>query len=211
VSPSTPSSRISNQLRRLQRDCRACTRCVQDGTLPAANPTFEGGPEAIFFLVGQAPGPVEREVRRPFMGRAGKQLARWMEQAGFAGDAEFRRLTYIAALIRCFPGRNASGKGDRPPPPRAIANCSPWLEAELRLLRPRVVIPVGQLAIRRFLGPGDLDQRVGRAFGDDPVILPLPHPSGQSRWLNDPQNRERLAVALSLLSELRERCLTPSS
>ena len=178
--------------------------------LPEANPTFEGGAGALFFLVGQAPGPVEKELRRPFMGRAGKELARWMERAGFASDADFRRVTYIAALVRCFPGRNASDTGDRPPPRGAIENCAPWLEAELRLLKPRVLITVGQLASGRFLGPGPLQDRVGRAFGDDPVIVPLPHPSGQNRWLNDPANRERLARALALISDLRERCLTPN-
>jgi uracil-DNA glycosylase len=179
--------------------------------LPEANPTFEGGPDAVFFLVGQAPGPVEKESRRPFMGRAGRELARWMERAGFSSEEEFRRLTYIAALVRCFPGRNPSNTGDRPPPRRAIANCASWLDAELALLRPPVVIPVGQLAIARFLGPGPLEARVGRTFGSDPEILPLPHPSGQSRWLNDPANRARLASALSLLSDLRQRWATPSS
>ena len=183
---------------------------MDDGVLDEANPTFEGGPEAVFFLVGQAPGPVERELRRPFMGRAGRELARWMARAGFAGDEEFRRATYMAAMIRCFPGRNASNTGDRPPPRRAIANCAPWLESELRLLRPRVLITVGQLAATRFLGPGRLEERVGRSFGEAPVIVPLPHPSGQSRWLNDPANRARLERALSLISELREKCLTPS-
>ncbi len=179
--------------------------------LAEANPTFEGGPDAVFFLVGQAPGPVEKESRRPFMGRAGRELARWMERAGFSSEEEFRRMTYIAALVRCYPGRNPGNTGDRPPPRRAIANCASWLDAELALLRPPVVIPVGQLAIARFLGPGPLEARVGRTFGSDPEILPLPHPSGQSRWLNQGANRARLASALSLLSELRQRWATPSS
>jgi uracil-DNA glycosylase len=130
-----------------------------------------------------------------------------MVRAGFESEREFRRLTYIAALMRCFPGRTASGRGDRPPPARGIRNCAGWLEAELRLLRPRVVILVGQMAIRRFLGPGALEDRVGSTFGDDPVYVPLPHPSGQSRWLNDSANRARLEGALATLSVLRERCL----
>jgi len=128
-------------------------------------------------------------------------------RAGFESEGEFRRLSYIAALMRCFPGRNAAGNGDRPPPASGIRNCARWLEAELRLLRPRVVILVGQMAIRRFLGPGSLEERVGRTFGDDPVYVPLPHPSGQSRWLNEPANRARLERALTTLSELRQRCL----
>ena len=126
-----------------------------------------------------------------------------MLRAGFESAEEFRRLTYIAALMRCFPGRNRAGSGDLKPPPAAVANCAHWLDDELGLLKPKVLILVGQLAIARFLGRGRLEDRVGRRFGDRPVMVPLPHPSGQSRWLNDPANRERLASALAILSTLR--------
>jgi uracil-DNA glycosylase len=190
-----------------QRACRACTVCADQGIIPEANPTFSGEWGAKFMLVGQAPGPVERESRRPFSGRAGKELDRWMVRAGFESAEQFRRATYIAALMRCFPGRNPRGSGDLRPPPKGIANCAHWLEAELEMLRPRVLILVGQLAIARFLGPGSLEDRVGETFGTRPVMVPLPHPSGQSRWLNDLKNRERLARALALISELRGRHL----
>jgi len=205
-----PSGR--DELMALQAACRECHVCVDKGIIPESNPTFEGWWGAPFFLVGQAPGPVERESRRPFSGRAGKELDRWMVRAGFESSDEFRRLTYIAALMRCFPGRNAGGTGDLKPPPAAVANCSHWLDAELRILKPRVLILVGQLAIARFLGPGRLEDRVGQAFGERPVMVPLPHPSGQSRWLNDRANRERLAAALHLLGRLRLRLApTPRS
>lgn len=176
---------------------------MDEGIIPEASPTFSGAPDAPFFLVGQAPGPVEIREGRPFAGRSGGQLARWMARAGFTSEEEFRRLTYIAALMRCFPGRNAAGTGDRPPQTRAVENCASWLDAELALLRPRVLILLGQLAIRRFLGPGSLEERVGKTFGARPVMIPLPHPSGQSRWLNDPANRDRLAAALEALADLR--------
>jgi uracil-DNA glycosylase family 4 len=193
-----------------QGACRACHACVDDGIIPEANPTFEGGWRAPFMLVGQAPGPTERVSRRPFSGRAGKELDRWMLRAGFASADEFRRFTYIAALMRCFPGRNATGTGDLRPPPAAIANCAHWLDAELRILQPQVVIPVGQMAIGRFLGPGSLEDRVGKRFGERPVVVPLPHPSGTSRWLNDPANRDRLAAALALIAQLRVLHASPS-
>jgi uracil-DNA glycosylase len=183
--------------------CRACRACEDTGIIAQAHPTFSGRWGAPFMLVGQAPGLVERESRRPFSGRAGKELDRWMVRAGFADAEEFRRLTYIAALMRCFPGRNPKGSGDLRPPPRGIANCAHWLDAELEMLRPRMLIPVGQLAIVRFLGPGRLEDRVGSRFGERPVIVPLPHPSGQSRWLNDEANRQRLEQALLLIGQLR--------
>ena len=177
--------------------------CADQGIIAEANPTFQGEWGAPFFLVGQAPGPAERQTRRPFSGRAGKELDRWMLRAGFRDPEEFRRLTYIAALMRCFPGRNKRNTGDLRPPPAGIANCAHWLDDELRLLKPKVLIPVGQLAITRFLGPGSLEDRVGKSFGQHPVIVPLPHPSGQSRWLNSPANREQLNRALALISDLR--------
>ncbi|HEV8596286.1 MAG TPA: uracil-DNA glycosylase family protein [Candidatus Dormibacteraeota bacterium] len=177
--------------------------CEEQGIIAEANPTFEGRWGAPFLLVGQAPGPAELATRRPFSGRAGKELDRWMLRAGFADPEEFRRLTYIAALMRCFPGRNKQDTGDRPPPAAGIANCAHWLDAELRILKPKVLILVGQLAISRFLGPGPLEERVGNRFGNRPVMVPLPHPSGQSRWLNAPANRDRLSAALALISELR--------
>jgi uracil-DNA glycosylase len=128
-----------------------------------------------------------------------------MLRAGFTDPREFRRLTYIAALMRCFPGRNSSNTGDRPPPPAGIANCAHWLDAELDLLKPKVIMLVGQLAISRFLGPAPLEERVGKSFGTRPLMIPLPHPSGQSRWLNAPANRERLAQALALIAEQRAK------
>ncbi len=112
-------------------------------------------------------------------------------------------MTYIAALMRCFPGRNKTNTGDLRPPPAGVANCAHWLDSELRLLRPKVLILVGQLAIARFLGAGSLEDRVGERFGEKPVMIPLPHPSGQNRWLNAPANRDRLSHALALISELR--------
>jgi uracil-DNA glycosylase family 4 len=219
-------------LRRLQAACRDCRACVDAGIIPEANPTFSGEWGAPFFLVGQAPGPAERESRRPFSGRAGKELDRWMLRAGFTSAEEFRRLTYIAALMRCFPGRSRPGTGDLRPPPAAVANCAHWLEAELELLKPRVLILVGQMAIARFLGPGTLESRVGRIYlpttwgggprrrrgpegrpdyrstiSKHPVMVPLPHPSGQSRWLNDHANRARLEKALAELAKLRAKAV----
>src|SRR5260370_29777156 len=147
-------------LRKLQVACRGWRGCVDAGIIPEASPTFSGEWGAPFFWVGQAPGPAERESRRPFSGRAGKELDRWMVRAGFEGPDEFRRLTYIAALARCFPGRNRAGTGDLKPSPAAVANCAHWLDAELKLLEPKVLILVGQMAIARFLAPCRLDDRV---------------------------------------------------
>ncbi len=147
-------------------------------------------------IVGQAPGAVELTTGLPFSGRAGAELRRWLARAGIDED----HLPYRTAITKCFPGKAASGAGDRKPSPPEIANCAPWLEKEIALVRPRIVLLVGQLAIERFIGKRQLSEVVGTMRRDgDRVLIPLPHPSGASRWLNQPANRALLERALRIL------------
>jgi uracil-DNA glycosylase len=156
-------------------------------------------------LVGQAPGPTEATVRRTFQGRAGKTLFRWLAGAGL-GEADAREFFYIAAVTRCYPGPHAGGRGDRVPTPGERARCAPWLEAELALIRPPLVVTLGRLAVDRFLPPAPLADLVGlvhqATVGGRPTReLPLPHPSGASGWLNAPAHRALLAQALVRLAD----------
>lgn len=148
-------------------------------------------------IVGQAPGVVEGAERRPWRGRAGQALRRWLE----LGEEEFYATFYCVSATRCYPGRHPSGRGDRAPTPRERELCRFWLEWELRLLHPRLVVPVGGLGLRTVLGRTSLTECVGSRFElGAAAVVPLPHPSGASGWLNDPANRIRLAGALELLS-----------
>lgn len=150
------------------------------------------------YLYGQAPGVVEGEERRPWRGRAGKTLRRWLELE----EDEFYKTFYCASVTRCYPGRAPSGRGDRTPTPREQELCSFWRDRELELLRPSLIVTVGGLALRRLLGLPSLTQCVGERYErDGAVVVPLPHPSGASGWLNDPANRERLATATALVRE----------
>jgi uracil-DNA glycosylase len=156
-------------------------------------------------LIGQAPGRIEVDVRRGFAGRAGKTFFRWLAEIGIE-ESVFRRRVYIAAITRCYPGASPSGRGDRVPSGTEIAACSGWLEAELKLIAPPVIIPVGRLAIDRFLGTIPLDEAVGRAHrvtvaGIQTTAVPLPHPSGASSWIHQPGHRTLLTDALGLLRE----------
>jgi uracil-DNA glycosylase len=154
-------------------------------------------------LVGQAPGPKEVVAQRPFAYTAGSRLFSWFARFGVS-EEEFRRRVFMCAVIRCFPGRAPQG-GDRVPSPQEIADCAPYLEEELRLIRPATVLAVGQLAIKRLLPePMSLHERVGRSFpasrsGLTFEVIPLPHPSGRSTWLNVPENQARLERALELV------------
>ena len=149
-------------------------------------------------MYGQAPGLVEGDERRPWRGRAGQTLRRWL-----AMDEEaFYDAFYCASVTRCYPGRAPSGRGDRTPAPREQELCSFWKEWELRILRPRLIVPVGGLAIQRLLGIKGLAQCIGRRYELDGVaVVPLPHPSGASSWLNSPANRELTASAAKLVRE----------
>jgi uracil-DNA glycosylase len=148
-------------------------------------------------LIGQAPGITELEVRRPFQGRAGKELFRWMSLIGI-DETEFRSRVYMTAITKCFPGRTASATGDRRPSQTEIALCRPWLEAQLALVEPRAILLVGGLAIERYFPKMPLADVIGMKFEQDGVALvPLPHPSGASRWLNVPDHKLLLRSALA--------------
>jgi uracil-DNA glycosylase len=149
-------------------------------------------------MYGQAPGIVEGEERRPWRGRAGKTLRRWLELE----EDEFYATFYCASVTRCYPGRAASGRGDRTPTPREQELCSFWREWELKILRPALIVPVGGLAIKQLLGLTALASCIGRRYElDSATMIPLPHPSGASSWLNLPANRELTARAAALVRD----------
>jgi len=155
-------------------------------------------------LVGQAPGQTERGGGRPFAGRAGSTLFKWLAQAGLDQDSA-RRFFYISAITRCYPGPHPAGRGDRVPSPGERARCSDWLDGELRIIRPRLVVPVGKLAIERFLGIQSLSDVVGREHtvthdGGSSIVVPLPHPSGASSWIYQGDHMKLLTRSLRLIA-----------
>ena len=158
---------------------------------------FEGRSGQRAYLLGQAPGVVEGDERRPWRGRAGRTLRRWLALDEEAFYATF----YCASVTRCYPGKAASGRGDRTPTPRELALCAFWREWELRLLRPRLIVTVGGIAARLLLGEANL-ACVGARFAlGGSIVIPLPHPSGASSWLNDQANRVRTEHAAELVRE----------
>jgi uracil-DNA glycosylase len=153
-------------------------------------------------LVGQAPGDKEPVLGRPFAWTAGKNLFKWMLRCG-VDEETFRARVYMAAVCRCFPGKNPKG-GDRVPSEDEVAACAPWLDRELDLLRPELIVPVGRLAIERFLAPAPLVEQIGRVHtvrhqGRPIDVIPLPHPSGASTWYHKDPGKPLLDRALALL------------
>src|SRR5882724_2636176 len=174
----TRALRLIEEHQRALRECRRCGNVL--------GPPIVGSSIASkILLVGQAPGDKEPALGRPFAWTAGKQLFKWFLPLGLS-EAEFRARVYIAAVCRCFPGKNPKG-GDRVPKPEEIANCQPWLEREIALLRPALIIPVGRLAIEQFLSARPLVEQIGsqRSVQRGRLqidVIALPHPSGASTW-----------------------------
>jgi uracil-DNA glycosylase len=180
--------------------CRACGH-KDPGVVPILSPARS--PKVM--LVGQAPGQVETSPseRRAFAGRAGKTMFRWLDRIG-VDEATFRARVYIAAVTRCYPGPSPSGRGDRVPSRFEQEQCSRWLDAELQIIRPRLIIPVGKLAMEKFLPSSPLDRLIGKVHEADHAggrsrVIPLPHPSGASSWVNVPAHKLLLERALELI------------
>jgi uracil-DNA glycosylase len=204
-------------LARLHREILACTRCVEAGYLPHAAPVLSGYADNRIMLIGQAPGTVEAVRRLPFQGRSRKVLMGWLIRAGFSSETQVRRRVYMTSVTKCFPGKGTGG-GDRRPSRAEVDLCRSHLDRQLALIKPDLLILVGGLAHERFLPGRPLTELVGRVFAlsgreisnrgaIQPLLVPLPHPSGASRWLNAVENRELLDRALRRLRPIARTLL----
>ncbi len=183
-----------------QAQLAACTRCPQ-----MFKPVVMGQPvPSSVLMVGQAPGDKEPIAGKPFAWTAGRNLFKWFGTIGL-DEESFRERVYMAAVCRCFPGKNPKG-GDRVPSPEEIENCAPWLERELELCRPELVIPIGKLAIARFMADAPLVETIGRVHewkhGRRALdVIPLPHPSGASTWYHVEPGKTLTRQALAMIAK----------
>ena len=191
--------------RSLDLHCALLARCRRCEHAPGILPITSRARAPRAMLVGQAPGQTEIGGGPPFAGRAGRTLFSWLATAGI-DEPTAREWFYISAITRCYPGPHPGGRGDRVPSPHERERCGDWLSSELRMIRPAVLVPVGRLAIDRFLGARPLAELIGREHeivhdGGRSVAIPLPHPSGASSWIHVAGNRDLLVRALALLGE----------
>lgn len=212
------------------RACRLCLEAGYDITPPAV---VSGSGTAGVMIIGQAPGITEAETGRPMNAGSGRRLFTWLEEAGWMED-DFRARHYMTAVTRCYPGRHPSGHGDRVPTRAEQALCRPFLEAEISLVNPRLIIPVGGLAIKLFypsktrlkdvvgtvayFPPSALADQVNFNIGDafqlsafdaerdraGRWVVPMPHPSGASLWPNRPKNKVLIDRAIQILADIRQ-------
>jgi uracil-DNA glycosylase family 4 len=220
------------EMQQLHQQLKACRLCLEAGYSIEPGPVFRGRHDSRVLLIGQAPGVTEAEVKRPFNAGSGRRLFQWLAAAGWQ-ENDFRERHYMTAVTKCYPGKNGNGRGDRVPSKAEQELCRPFLEREIRLLAPRLIIPVGGLAIRLFYPPQlKLNEIIGTAAYFPPEALadplsydlaqaqtftafdagrptsgrwlvPLPHPSGASLWPNEPENKALIDSALQLLHAVR--------
>jgi len=188
--------RLKQHIKQLLK-CRRCPRMQ-------STPVSGGAVPSEVMFVGQAPGLREPILGRPFAHTAGQTLFRWFEQFCGMDEIAVRSTIYFAAVCRCFPGKSPSGT-DRVPAPDEIRNCASWMDHEIEILRPRLIIPVGRLAIAQFIESTKLDEVIGQKYRVRRAkrsfdLIPLPHPSGASPWHKIPPGKELLAKALRKIS-----------
>ena len=197
---------LPTRLDELQNRMKSCRLCLEEGFEIYPPAVFSGGSSARMMTIGQAPGITEQEAQRPFNAGSGTRLFGWLERAGIQEDW-FRSTQYMTSVTKCYPGRQTSGSGDRVPSRQEQGLCRPFLDREIELVDPQVIIPIGRLAINLYFPKTkNLNEIIGSQLQvDGRWIVPLPHSSGASRWHQIEENRLLIDRAISLIREHRER------
>jgi uracil-DNA glycosylase len=203
---SEQTKELPQSLTELHQTMKNCRLCVNEGYEIYPPAVFSGKESAKLMTIGQAPGITEQEAERPFNAGSGTRLFGWLEEAGIEEDW-FRNTQYMTSVTKCYPGRQTSGSGDRVPTRREQTLCRPYLDQEIKLVNPEVIIPIGRLAINLYYPRNKiLKQIIGTQLKvGGQWIVPLPHSSGASRWHQSEENRKLIDQAIGLIREHRKR------
>ncbi len=146
----------------------ACRLCAI-GSLRRNNVYGEGDPCARLMLVGEGPGETEDRLGRPFVGRAGELLDKMIAAIGLA-----REDVYICNTVKCRPTLDDGGRlRNRPPTPQEMANCRPFLDEQIEIVRPDVILALGAPAAKSFLGQDFQITRMRGRWYDGPHGIPM--------------------------------------
>ncbi|MBN1265500.1 MAG: uracil-DNA glycosylase family protein [Anaerolineales bacterium] len=192
-------------MKQLRYEMKSCTLCIDQGFDIIPRAIFSGTENARIMVIGQAPGVTEVEAGRPFNAGSGSRLFQWLAEVGI-NEEQFRTEQYMTSVTKCFPGKAPSGAGDRVPSKTEQMLCRPFLEREITLVDPMLILPVGRLAINLFFAAKEpLSSLIGqKVYKDNRWIVPLPHPSGASRWHQSEENRERIRQAIQQIVGILE-------
>jgi uracil-DNA glycosylase len=196
----------AQNLNQLQASMKNCRLCLNAGYFIVPPAVFSGDEGAKIMIIGQAPGITEVEAERPFNAGSGKRLFQWLAQAGIE-EEDFRKTQYMTAVTKCYPGRSGSGSGDRVPSKVERELCRPYLDSEMELVDPALIIPVGRLAINLFFSSNrSLREIIGNEIEwKGRKVIPLPHSSGASRWHQSEENRTLIGLAINRIRDYTTR------
>lgn len=193
---------MRNDIQELHLAMRACRLCMQAGYEVTPPAVVAGRIGAKIMTIGQAPGITEVEAGRPFNAGSGQRLFQWLAEAGIE-EHWFRGTQYMTAVTKCYPGRAKGGSGDRVPSRAEQKLCRPFLDREIELINPALIIPIGKLAIELFYPKGlKLTEIIGtQKQVRGTFVVPLPHSSGASRWHQTEGHRALIAKSVTLIGE----------
>jgi len=181
----------SAELERIAAEIRACTACILHRGRTQAVPG-EGPADARIMFIGEAPGFHEDRQGRPFVGAAGRFLEELLESIGLK-----REEVYITNIIKCRPPAN------RDPLPDEIAACGPFLDRQLAVIQPRLVVTLGRFSMARFFPKARISQIHGQARRvGDLICLPMYHPAAA---LHQPSLRRVVEEDFHRILEVLER------
>ena len=173
---------LNTALSNLQLQCSSCDRCGLAASRQQVV-VARGNPAAPLMLIGEAPGQQEDESGRPYVGRAGQLLDQLLESAGLNSERD----AYICNVVKCRPPDN------RKPSRTEMAHCRPWLDQQIKLIDPALLVLTGATAVEAFLGikggitklRGQWQQWNGRQ------LLPVLHPSYLLRFASSAEGSPR--------------------
>lgn len=183
------------RVKKVGDDCKRCNLCEHRTKVVFG----EGNPEADVMIIGEAPGFNEDQQGRPFVGKAGSMLDRWLSDAGLK-----RADVYITNVVKCRPENNRDPKSDE------VETCSKFLRVQIALIRPKVLVTLGRIAGNILSGQDGTAMRVLRSrpwlYEDDRTSVKLPvcclyHPAWVLRQGSNPYNVEAFHVAVKDLQE----------
>lgn len=199
-------------LTELHASMDSCRLCLDAGFDIYPRAIYSGIESARIMIIGQAPGITEKEAGRPFNAGSGSRLFQWLASAGIQEDW-FRVTQYMTSVTKCYPGRSNSGNGDRVPSKKEQALCRPYLDQQIKIIDPALIIPVGRLAINLYFPAREaLSEIIGtQKMVGGHWIVPLPHPSGASRWHQIQANRALIDQAINHIKQFMKQIFPEKS
>jgi uracil-DNA glycosylase len=189
------------RLAAVQKRVCACVKCPNLASSRTQTVFGVGSPDADLMFIGEAPGADEDAQGEPFVGRAGQLLTRIIKAMGFA-----REEVYIANILKCRPDTPGSSFGNRPPTPREMQTCRPYLLEQIDIIKPKVIVALGAVAVEGLLGTrAPMRELRGRwnTFSGTPLMVTY-HPAYLLRNQSPSEKRKVWEDMMQVLERLEK-------